>query len=102
MAPRELPQSYFLPFLAFLCLTVLCLAQPVTLIGVDWCMADPFCAVKAVGIFNVLAHRLPFAARALKAPSGSLSSNDPIGTSGTDLNVLLVIPAFDMNVSPCN
>ena len=41
------------------------------------------------------------AASALNGPSGSFNSKLVIGTSGTLRNVLLVIPALLMNVSPC-
>src|ERR1700722_11463043 len=75
--------------------------QPVTVIGVLSCISAPFCPSNAVGIFSVLLHKLPLAARAESEPSGSVSSKLPTGASGTVAKVLLVIPALLMNVSPC-
>ena len=49
----------------------------------------------------VRVHRLPLAASAESLPSGSVSSKLVTGWSGTVWNVLLVIPALLMNVSPC-
>ena len=65
-------------------------------------MTAPFCAVNAVGIFRALLQRFPFAANAEFLPCGSFSSKLPTGTSGNVRNVLLVIPALLMNVSPCS
>ena len=76
-------------------------AQPVTPIGVDCLMTAPFCATNRVGIVSLLLQRFPFAARAEYLPSGSVSWKLPTGASGTVLNVLLVMPALLMNVSPC-
>src|SRR4029077_7051841 len=42
----------------------------------------------------------PLAASAESLPSGRYSSKELIGTSGTRLNVLLVIPTLEMNVEP--
>ena len=69
--------------------------------GVDWWIVIPFCAVNAVGIISLLLQRFPLAASAEYLPSGSVSSKLPTGASGTVRNVLLVIPALLMNVSPC-
>src|ERR1700722_230670 len=123
----------FLPVRAFFAFFVFAVfAQPVTWMGVFWCISSPFWAVNAVGITSglavvcltlrvtvflwplllmvtffltstvfVTAHRLPLAARAEYLPSGSVSSKLPIGWSGTAANVLLVMPALLMNVSPC-
>jgi hypothetical protein len=92
-------RCYFFLFWPFLCFE-----QSFTLIGVDWCITAPFWAVNAVGTFSppLTLQRLVLAARAELAPCGSFSSNVPIGTSGTWRNVELVMPAFEMNVSPCN
>jgi hypothetical protein len=96
--------TLFAPFAFFLgfFFTCLCFGHPVTLIGVDCLIVAPFCAVNAVGIFNVLLHRFVFAANAEYLPCGNVSSNVPTGASGTVRNVLLVIPALLMNVSACN
>ena len=73
-----------------------------TAIFVLWWITAPFCATNSVGIFSLLwaAQRFPFAASAEYGPSGRYSSNVLTGTSGTVLNVLLVIPALLMNVLP--
>src|ERR1039457_2657071 len=76
------------------------LLQPPTLLFVLWWISAPFWPTNAVGIASLLVQRLPLAARAENLPSGSVSSNVPTGTSGTVLNVLLVIPALLMNVVP--
>jgi len=49
----------------------------------------------------VTPQRLPFAARAEPGPCGSVSSKLVTGWSGTVRNVELVMPCFEMNVSPC-
>src|SRR5580693_5088628 len=77
------------------------LGQPVRRIGVDRLIVAPFCATSMVGIASLLLHRFPFAARAEYLPSGNVSSKLPTGASGIAWNVLLVIPALLMNVSPC-
>src|SRR3977135_3508402 len=74
--------------------------HPVTVIGVDRWMLAPFCAMNDVGIFKLLLQRFPFAASAELRPCGRYSSKLLIGTSGTWLNVELVMPALLMNVSP--
>jgi hypothetical protein len=58
--------------------------------------------VKVVGITSLLwdLHRFPFAASAEYLPSGRYNSNVLTGTSGTVLNVVLVIPALLINVVP--
>jgi len=72
----------------------------VTVIGVLWRIPMLSWAMNSVGIASLLLQRLPLAASAENVPSGSVSSNVPTGTSGTVLNVLLVIPALLMNVAP--
>jgi hypothetical protein len=76
--------------------------HPVTVIFVVSWICRPFWAVNAVGIASLLLHRFPLAASAEYGFSGKVSSNVPTGTSGTVLNVLLVIPALLMNVVPTN
>ena len=85
----------FFAFLAFF------FGHPVAVTGVDCLMLTPFAPTNVVGIASLLVHKFPFAASAESGPWGSFSSNVPIGTSGIVRNVLLVIPALLMNVSPC-
>ena len=64
-------------------------------------MTAPFWPVNAVGITSLVLQRFPFAARAEYLPWGKLSSKLAIGTSGTFLNVLLVMfVLLLMNVLP--
>ncbi len=74
--------------------------HPVTAIVVLRRIVAVSCATNSVGIASLLLQRLPFAASAENLPSGRVSSKVPTGTSGTVLNVLLVIPALLMNVVP--
>src|ERR1700728_1408643 len=78
------------------------LGQPVTWICVLCLKTAPFWATNLVGIFSFARdlQRLPFAASAEYLPSGRYNSKVPTGTSGTVLNVLLVMPALLMNVVP--
>src|SRR5665213_1464455 len=105
-APRRGPRYFlplppFLPFaLPFFFVAFLCFGQPVTAIFVLSWISAPFCPTKAVGIASFDLQRVPLAARAEYLPSGSVNSKLPTGTSGTVLNVELVIPAFEMNVVP--
>jgi hypothetical protein len=89
--------------LAFLCLLALplFLGQPVALTGVDCLICIPLAPTNVVGMMSFEVQRFPFAASAESGPCGRCSSNVPIGTSGIVRNVLLVIPALLMNVSPC-
>src|SRR6202034_823510 len=93
------PWGFLLFALAFF--LAFALAQPVTLIGVDWWITAPSCPVNAVGIVSFVLQRFPFAASAEYLPCGRFSSKLAIGTSGTFLNVLLVILVLLlMNVEP--
>ncbi len=76
------------------------MGQPVTAIFVLVLISAPFCPTNSVGIASFSLQKLPFAASAENGPCGSVSSNVPTGTSGTVLNVELVIPALLMNVEP--
>ena len=71
-----------------------------TAIFVDSWISAPFWATIAVGIARLDVQRFPFAASAEYVPSGRYSSKSSKGTSGTVLNVVLVIPALLMNVAP--
>src|SRR6185437_208277 len=93
--------SHFFFVLCFAFFAFFVLGQPVTLIGVDCLMTIPFCASNRVGIFSLVLQRFPLAASAEYLPCGSVSSKLPTGASGTVWNVLLVMPALLMNVSPC-
>src|SRR5665213_438784 len=74
--------------------------HPSTSMGVLSWISAPFCPTNAVGIASLLVQRVPLAARAEYLPSGRFSSKVLTGTSGTVLKVLLVIPAWLMNVVP--
>jgi hypothetical protein len=102
IAPQQRAHHHFFFFFRWFFLRTwrTALAQPVAVIFVDVWITAPFCPRNAVGIASFDLHRLPFAASAENLPCGSVSSKVPTGTSGTVLNVLLVIPAFEMNVEP--
>ena len=56
-------------------------------------MTAPFCASNSVGIFSVLFAEVPVGGEGGDCPLGRLSSKLVTGTSGTVLNVEVVIPA---------
>jgi hypothetical protein len=90
--PAPLAFAAFFAFLAW--------GQPVTWIGVLSFNCAPSCAINEDGNLNLCLQRSPFAASAEYGPSGRDSSKLVTCTSGTFVNVELVIPALLMNVSP--
>ena len=98
------PGAYTLNFRVFLLMlldsTEMPVGQPVTSMWVSWLISAPFwrdefCRHREFALAEV-AVRCQGGVLAL----GEVSSKLPKGTSGTVLNVLLVIPALLMNVSP--
>jgi hypothetical protein len=89
-------------FLAFFALWALGWAggHPFTEIFVVSLISWPFCAISSVGIVNFCLHKFPFAASAENLPSGSVTSAELKGVSGSALNVDEVTPDLLMKVSP--